>query len=124
VLSDVYPRTKFVVPNGLWLVAPPPEDPADVVAVVRATVRMTVARVGRPLQVVVPAFTDPELAGRFVLGLGRHLTGFGAYTAATPTELRDLLERLRDAGDTHLGLDPNSDRFFQVPIDHVLQAMC
>lgn len=114
---------EFLIPDRLWLVAPMPADPADFESVCRSTVRMTFARPGRPLGFFVPAFTDTDLARRFVARLGPRGVGMQAYSGETLDELRGVLEGLRDAGDTHLGLDPEPFRVLRVPIVTVLAAI-
>jgi hypothetical protein len=119
----VYPRATYFVPAGLWLVAPAPEGRADVGAVVRETVRLSFGRAARPPRVAVAAFTDADLADRFVARLGASGAGLRAYAVATPAELRLLLACFRAAGETHLALDPEPHRVFRVAIDQVIREL-
>ena len=97
-------ESEFLIPDRLWLVAPAPADPSDFAAVVRTTLRMTYARPGRPPGSFVPAFTDTDLVYRFIARLGPRAAGMQGYSGRTPDESVTILERLREAGDTHLGL--------------------
>jgi hypothetical protein len=75
---------------------------------------------------LVPVFTDPEFAQKFIASMGERAKGMTAFQPATLRDVEGLLAELRQAGITHVqfnAMPPGSPSPEPVPIGEVIASL-
>jgi hypothetical protein len=114
-----------LIPQGYhpWLLAPAPR-PEGLTAVCESIILVDVVLPDGSKGSYVPVFTEAALAERFVELLGDDWKQLKPFSCPTFEELVLVLRKLMELGNTHLGVNPESDHCESlVPISTVIDAI-
>ena len=111
--SDPVDPGAFIIPAGLWFIAPK-DCPRDLYFLCTS-----LAKVGSDEGTFIAAFTDEDLARRF-LGRMHERDLLSPFRPADPKALVALLIILQGLGQTHLAIDPERNHDQRTSIERLI----
>jgi hypothetical protein len=121
--DESFDTNEFLVAGPCWLVAWKKGISETGAVNTGAILRLNPGTEKDPATAFVAAFTDLDLAERFVNGQGPRADQLGVFRSATLDDFAALLEMLQRGGVARIGFDPEKGHVRIIPIERVLDGI-